>query len=71
MPIDINWLRDDKTRGGDPDRWRDMVKKRFADVSLVETTIELDEVRAGVTAWLAVPCWRRCETRARHRSLTR
>lgn len=42
MPIDVNFLRE-PSRGGEPDRWRDMTKKRFKPVELVDKVIELDE----------------------------
>ena len=44
MPIDINFLRD-PSRGGEPDRWREMTRKRNKPVELVDKVIALDEVR--------------------------
>ena len=41
MPIDINLLRTDK--GGDPEKVRQSQKNRFADETLVDAVIELDE----------------------------
>lgn len=41
MPIDINALR--KDRGGDPEKFREYQKKRFSNVDMVDTVIELDE----------------------------
>jgi hypothetical protein len=46
MPIDINLLRADK--GGDPDYWREVMRKRFKPVELVDRVIDLDTVRAAV-----------------------
>ena len=43
MPIDINCLRS-PDRGGNPDLWREMTKKRFRAPELVDKVIELDEV---------------------------
>eukprot|EP01138_Halocafeteria_seosinensis_P004980 gb/GECG01005092.1/.p1 GENE.gb/GECG01005092.1/~~gb/GECG01005092.1/.p1 ORF type:complete len:359 (+),score=58.25 gb/GECG01005092.1/:1-1077(+) len=40
MPIDINFLRED--RGGDPEKWRQYQRKRFNDPTLVDTVLELD-----------------------------
>ena len=45
MPIDINLLRD-PARGGEPDRWREMTRKRNKPVELVDRVIDLDEVGA-------------------------
>jgi seryl-tRNA synthetase len=45
MPIDINLLRAD--RGGDPEKWRDVMRKRFKPVDLIDRVIELDQVRRG------------------------
>ncbi len=47
MPIDINLLRADK--GGDPDYWRGVMRKRFKPVELVDRVIELDTVRRPLT----------------------
>ena len=41
MPIDINLLR--KEKGGDPDAVKKSQKDRFADETLVDTIIDLDE----------------------------
>ena len=43
MPIDINLLR--KEKGGDPDYWRDVMRKRFRDVALVDRVVDQDQVR--------------------------
>lgn len=43
MPIDINWLREDK--GGDPEKWRESQRKRFQDPGLVDAVLALDAVR--------------------------
>jgi hypothetical protein len=43
MPIDINLLRAEK--GGDPEYWRGVMRKRFKDVALVDRVIEQDQVR--------------------------
>lgn len=40
MPIDINWLRED--RGGDPNRIKEFQRKRFASVELVDEILALD-----------------------------
>ena len=42
MPIDINLLRE-PAKGGDPDRWREMTRKRFKSPELVDKVIALDE----------------------------
>ncbi len=42
MPIEINLLRE-PARGGEPDRWREMTRKRNKPVALVDRAIELDE----------------------------
>lgn len=42
MPIDINWLRAEK--GGDPEKWREHMRKRFKDASLIDKVIEIDQV---------------------------
>lgn len=42
MPIDINWLR--KEKGGDPDKWRQIMKMRFRPVEQIDKVIALDEV---------------------------
>lgn len=42
MPIDINLLRAEK--GGDPEYWRGVLRKRFMDVALVDRVIDLDQV---------------------------
>ena len=44
MPIDINLLRAEK--GGDPEYWRGVLRKRFMDVALVDRVIDLDQVSA-------------------------
>ena len=41
MPIDINILRADK--GGDPEKVRQSQRDRFADETLVDQVLELDE----------------------------
>lgn len=41
MPIDINELRDYK--GGDPNKWKRYMEKRFKDPSLVDQVLSLDE----------------------------
>lgn len=41
MPIDINLLR--KEKGGDPEKVKQSQKNRFADETLVDQVIELDE----------------------------
>jgi hypothetical protein len=45
MPIDINLLRAEK--GGDPEYWRGVLRKRFMDVALVDRVIDLDQVSCG------------------------
>eukprot|EP00500_Bicosoecida_sp_ms1_P000223 CAMPEP_0203812020 /NCGR_PEP_ID=MMETSP0115-20131106/3909_1 /ASSEMBLY_ACC=CAM_ASM_000227 /TAXON_ID=33651 /ORGANISM="Bicosoecid sp, Strain ms1" /LENGTH=485 /DNA_ID=CAMNT_0050720857 /DNA_START=38 /DNA_END=1491 /DNA_ORIENTATION=- len=40
MPIDINWLREDK--GGDPEKWREHQRARFQDAGLVDEVLRLD-----------------------------
>jgi hypothetical protein len=52
MPIDINLLRAEK--GGDPEYWRGVLRKRFMDVALVDRVIDLDQVSA--TRQAAKPC---------------
>jgi hypothetical protein len=42
MPIDINFLRSDK--GGDPEYWRGVMRKRFKPVELIDKVIDLDAV---------------------------
>ena len=49
MPIDINFLREDK--GGDPEKWREYQRKRFADPSLVDKVLDLDKVRQSCNLW--------------------
>jgi hypothetical protein len=43
MPIDINVLRAD--RGGDPEKWREYMKKRFKPVELIDNVLQIDQVR--------------------------
>lgn len=72
MPIDINLLRADK--GGNPELWREMTRKRFKPVELVDTVIELDEVRpdrsgeccaeGGAASWREVEARRKECSRA-------
>ena len=40
MPIDINELRDYK--GGDPEKWKGYMEKRFKDPAIVDQVLELD-----------------------------
>jgi hypothetical protein len=63
MPIDINFLRD-PSRGGEPDRWREMTRKRNKPVELVDRVIDLDEVRACREAPRAVARVGRLEQRS-------
>ena len=42
MPIDINLLR--KEKGGDPDQVKKSQRERFADETLVDQVIDLDEL---------------------------
>ena len=48
MPIDINELRAEK--GGNPEHWREMMRKRYKPVELVDKVIEIDQVSTG--CWL-------------------
>lgn len=43
MPIDIRELRADQ--GGDPEKWRELQRKRFRDVAIIDRILELDNVR--------------------------
>ena len=62
MPIDINHLRGPE-KGGDVERWREMTKKRFKPVELVDRVVELDEVRREAAATNAAALWQRAVVR--------